>query len=52
MVEVSWEAGGGGLQQLVVIRDILPEARENDGHVHNGLLIVAGLEAHLQAALI
>ena len=50
--EVGWEAGGRAVQQLVIVMDILPEAGEDDSHVSDGVLVVAGLEVDLQGGLL
>ena len=52
MIEVGWQAGGRGLQHLEIIRNILPESGKDHRHLHNRLLIVAGLERNLQAVLV
>ena len=38
MVEVGGEARGGAVQELEVVRDILPEPGEDHGDVGDGVL--------------
>ena len=52
VVEVGGEAAGRHVQQLVVVGHVLPEAGEDDGDVCDGVLVVARLEVHLEAALL
>ena len=52
VVEVCWETCGRAVDELVVIRHVLPQPGEDDRDVGDGVLVVAGLEVHLEAVLV